>query len=303
MAARGQTTMRRAGTKKVAKKAAPKKAASGTKAVGYRKFEGRGLWLPDIDPPSWLDGSMVGDRGFDPLGLGKPVEYVQMDIDGLDQNNAVNKAGRVVGTLKPDIDEVSTDSFQPYSEVFGIERFRECELIHGRWCMLATLGVVVAEAATGVSWVDAGKVELAQTQYFNLDLPFTVGQVSWIEAALMLGVEVLRNTELDTEKRCYPGGAFDPLNLAADDERARSLKEAEIKHGRLAMVAFFGFGTQALATGEGALGSLSKFAESFNGNERRRGAARRAAVGAGGGRNRREAAPPFCIRKRMVLVS
>jgi hypothetical protein len=38
------------------------------------------------------------------------------------------------------------------SEVFGIQRFRENELIHGRWAMLACLGVFVGEGTTGVSW-------------------------------------------------------------------------------------------------------------------------------------------------------
>lgn len=38
-----------------------------------------------------------------------------------------------------------------------------------------------------------------------------------------------------------PGGAFDPLGLASDDsQRTKNLREAEIKHGRLAMVAFAG---------------------------------------------------------------
>lgn len=78
------------------------------------------------------------------------------------------------------------------------------------------------------------------------------------------GAELYRNTELDPEKRIYPGGVFDPLKLASDDsDRTRQLREAEIKHGRLAMVAFFGFGVQALTTGEGALGSLAKFSSSF----------------------------------------
>ena len=37
------------------------------------------------------------------------------------------------------------------------------------------------------------------------------------------------------------GGAFDPLGLAsADDDKAFRLKTAEIKHGRLAMIAFLG---------------------------------------------------------------
>ena len=57
------------------------------------------------------------------------------------------------------------------------------------------------------------------------------------------------------------GGAFDPLGLASsdDEERTFRLKTAEIKHGRLAMVAFFGYGVQALSQGEGVLGSLTKF--------------------------------------------
>jgi len=60
------------------------------------------------------------------------------------------------------------------SQVFGLNRFRETELIHGRWAMLATLGVVVAEATTGVAWQDAGKVELDGASYLGLGLPFTV---------------------------------------------------------------------------------------------------------------------------------
>merc|ERR1712078_732762 len=82
-------------------------------------------------------------------------------------------------------------------------------------------------------------------QYFGLGLPFDVGTVSWIEFAAMLGVEYYRNTELDTEKRLYPGGVFDPLGFA-DSEQVDRLKEAEIKHARFAMVSMFGMGTQAL---------------------------------------------------------
>lgn len=181
-----------------------------------------------------------------------------MDLDALDQNKAINKPGDIRGTIQTKADVVSTNSLSPYSEAFGLQRFRECELIHGRWCMLATLGIVVSEGLTGVSWTDAGKVELAQAQYFNLDLPFDVGTVSWIEFALMLGVEYYRNTELDVEKRLYPGGVFDPLKLAESAQIDR-LKEAEIKHARFAMVSIFGMGTQALLFNTGALESLTKF--------------------------------------------
>ena len=43
-------------------------------------FAGDALWLPNTTRPAWLDGSMAGDRGFDPLGLSKPTEYLQVDV-------------------------------------------------------------------------------------------------------------------------------------------------------------------------------------------------------------------------------
>lgn len=53
-----------------AKKAAPKRSPSGG--------GGEALWLPNVERPAWLDGSLPGDRGFDPLGLSKPTEYIQV---------------------------------------------------------------------------------------------------------------------------------------------------------------------------------------------------------------------------------
>merc|ERR1739847_65505 len=102
--------------------------------------------------------------------------------DQLDQNEAVNSAGSIIGSYSPSVDEMTSQTLAPYSEVFGLQRFRECELIHGRWAMLATVGVLVAESATGISWVDAGKVELDGARYLNFDLPFSISQLCWIEA-------------------------------------------------------------------------------------------------------------------------
>jgi len=233
--------------------------------VGYRKYDGDALWLPNTERPEWLDGSMTGDRGFDPLGLSKPVEYLQVDLDNLDQNKPRNAAGAVIGEFTQALDEVSEERLQPYKEVFGLQRFRECELIHGRWAMLACLGCIVGEGATGVSWVEAGKVELDGAQYFGQSLPFSISQLCWIEALAVGGAEVYRNTQLDPVQRCYPGGFFDPLELASDDsDKTARLRESEIKHSRLAMIAFLGYSVQALATGQGALGSLAVFAKQLN---------------------------------------
>jgi len=221
--------------------------------------------LPPLASPDWLDGSLPGDRGFDPLGLSKPTEYLQYDVDSLDQNKAVNKMGGIVGAFqggKGDVDAAT--SLQPYDDVFSLARFRENELIHGRWAMLAALGALVAEGATGVSWLDATKVELDQAQYLGLNLPFSTSTLAYINPILIGGAELYRNTATDPETRCYPGGVFDPLKLASEsDEKTFALREAELKHGRLAMLACLGFALQAGFKGTGALGSLEAFAASF----------------------------------------
>ena len=51
------------------------------------------------------------------LTVALPRTALQVDIDQLDQNKAVNKAGGILGKFNPVSDAVSTDSLQPYSEV------------------------------------------------------------------------------------------------------------------------------------------------------------------------------------------
>ena len=151
-------------------------------------------------PDHWT-GSLPGDVGCDPFGLAKPVEYLQFSVDQLDQNKAVNKTGEPIGFIKQNKKvQVDADSqFQPYDEVFGIERFRECEVIHGRWAMLAVLGVVTAENTTGQTWLEIGAREIDNVNYAGLELPFTIKQLSIIEVLLMGYIEVARNTQTDPE--------------------------------------------------------------------------------------------------------
>lgn len=238
-------------------KPAPKKK----EVKKVRKQESDGLvWFPGAQPPEWLDGTMIGDRGFDPLGLAKPVEYLQFDLDSLDQNLAKNLAGDIIGT-RVESTEVNPTPFQPYTEVFGIQRFRECEVIHGRWAMLGALGALAVEAFTGVAWQDAGKVELVEgSSYFGFSLPFSISTLIWIEVLVIGYIEFQRNAELDPEKRLYPGGKFfDPLGLASDPEEKERLQLAEIKHSRLAMVVFLIFAIQAAVTGKGPIGFIATF--------------------------------------------
>lgn len=72
----------------------------------------------------------------------------------------------------------------------------------------------------------------------------------------MGAAEALRGTEKDQAKRCYPGGAFDPLGFSKGDFDTMKLRE--IKNGRLAMMAFIGFVGQHAATGKGPLAALGE---------------------------------------------
>ncbi|XP_052485120.1 chlorophyll a-b binding protein CP29.2, chloroplastic-like [Gossypium raimondii] len=74
----------------------------------------------------------------------KPAEYLQYDLDSLDQNPVKNMASDIIGTWT-EVTDIKPTPFQPYSKVFGLQRFRECELIHGRWDMLATLSALTIE--------------------------------------------------------------------------------------------------------------------------------------------------------------
>lgn len=144
----------------------------------------------------------------------------------------------------------------------NLERFKESELIHARWAMLAIPGVLIPEALGLGNWVSAQKwaaTPNGQATYMGQPVPWgTLPIILAIEFIAIAFVEAKRNEEPDSEKRKYPGGPFDPLGFSRNTKSLDELKLKEIKNGRLALVAFLGFVVQSIAyPGTGPLENLA----------------------------------------------
>ena len=135
-------------------------------------------------------------------------------------------------------------------------RFREAELTHGRVGMLASLGFLVQENFHPLFSADGGP---AIEQIPALPPALWVGMTIAIGAAESLRIQkgwANPYEKMDNVQALKPGYApgdldFDPLGLKpSDPAELRRMQEAELSHGRLAMLAAAGFMAQEAVTGK-----------------------------------------------------
>ena len=183
-----------------------------------------GNWFPGSSTgrlsPDYLDGSIPGDYGFDPLGLGASPKNLQR----FREDELIHARWAMLGALGCILPDA---------------------LGYGNWLEAPNWAI---KDGSGVP------------SYFGADVPFFgFANIVGFQVVLMTIVEAFRNEESDPEKRLYPGGSFDPLGLAKDldEEKLFALRTREIKNGRLAMFAMAGFFAQGLATGNGPLADFN----------------------------------------------
>ncbi|CAL8463008.1 g2542 [Coccomyxa elongata] len=239
-----------------------KKAAGGKRTKGWFGEEGgaqgldkwygpsRALFLPGglLDPsdvPTYLNGTLAGDYGYDPLGLGKDTATVEK-YRAYELIHARWAMLAAAGIIIPE----------------GLQA-NGAAIKGGTWF------------ETGAEMLNGGTLNYFAVPWGIINNPLPLFAVVVIEVALLGAVERYRQSgegppgyspgvgKFDSSifsglDNLYPGGPFDPLGLADDPEVFAELKVKEIKNGRLALVSVLGFAVQSYVTGEGPYANWSK---------------------------------------------
>ncbi|KAL8145154.1 photosystem I chlorophyll a/b-binding protein 5, chloroplastic [Apium graveolens] len=189
----------------------------------------RPTWLPGLESPPYLDGTLPGDYGFDPLGLGEDPESLRWYVQAELVHARFAMAG-VAGILLTDLLRVTGVSKLPVWYEAGTTKFS--------FASTTTLFII--------QLLLMGFVETKRLMDFN-------SPGSQAKEGSFFGLEA----SLEGLEPGYPGGPFfNPLGLAKTPKDAEEWKLKEIKNGRLAMVAMLGFIVQASVTHAGPINNL-----------------------------------------------
>jgi len=201
------------------------KEAVRTKNVNNDKFSQA---IPFLYRPSVLTGELAGDVGFDPLQLSKNREQLYY--------------------------------------------YREAEIKHARLAMLAAAGWPISElfdakianyfGLTPAIDTSTDRVpSLLNGGLENISPKFWGFCLGFCAAIDLYGIQRARYMSDEEETSYVPGDlGFDPLGLYPNDvEEQKNMQLAEIKHGRIAMMACVGYAVQEAILQQGVIDETPQF--------------------------------------------
>lgn len=189
----------------------------------------RPSWFPGSKLPDHLDGTLVGDFGFDPLSLGVEKDKLRWYQQAELVHARFAMLG-VAGILVPDLFH-SVGAGGPAAQIPWFD--------HAKFEYYAPIKALFGAQMLLFAWVEVRRLQdYRKPGSANQDPIFS-------QYSLPAGNEP-----------GYPGGIFDPLGYSKGN--LAELKLKEIKNGRLAMLAFAGFCAQAYTTGKTPLTNLSE---------------------------------------------
>lgn len=176
--------------------------------------------LPFMDRPAVLDGTLAGDVGFDPLGFAKSS-----------------------------------------SELMN---YREAEVKHARLAMLAAAGWPLSEvfdkkiaAALGMDPLLDGGDRVPSLLNGGLG---KVSPAYWVACiGLAAAIDVLGTLKMKNKEDYLPGDYGLRFGYPTSEEGQKRMQLAEIKNGRLAMIAIFGFAVQEFVSKQGVIDETPLF--------------------------------------------
>merc|ERR1719424_144501 len=192
----------------------------------------KALWKPDEVAPAYLDGSLAGDAGFDPLIL---TALAKKSIPDILSGAWPTQNQR----------QIIMSNMSPEEQKASVAWMREAELKHARLAMLAAAGWPLAELlnpGTRAPSLFNGGLGDGPVPFF---LVLAAGAAAYIEYVDEENAGK-RFSLGRAEERIAGDFGFDPMGFSKEEGayRRKELRANELFNGRLAMLAITGMAVQ-----------------------------------------------------------